>query len=101
MESPNCLLECMSNLVGNEMHLPSNKDLSDEELVSYIVESVKGLANLADSTVIVANEYEVQESYDEETIRYIKLTHEVNEKLRIIADRVDDEFLTNMETKSK
>ena len=91
----------MSNLVGNEMHLPSNKELSDEELVSYIVESVKGLANLADSTVIVANEYEVQESYDEETIRYIKLTHEVNEKLRTIADRVDDEFLTNMETKSK
>ncbi len=101
MESPNCLLECMSNLVGNEMHLPSNKDLSDEELVNYIVESVKGLANLASNTVIVANEYEVQESYDEETIRYIKLTHEVNEMLRSIADRVDDEFLTNMETKSK
>lgn len=96
IESPNCLLECMSNLVGNEMHLPSNTGLSDKELVDYIVDSVKGLSEIASNTVIVANEYEVQDDYDEETIRYIKLTHMVNEKLRDIADRVDDEFLTRI-----
>ncbi|MCR5212779.1 MAG: bifunctional adenosylcobinamide kinase/adenosylcobinamide-phosphate guanylyltransferase [Eubacterium sp.] len=84
----NILLECMSNLIGNEMHLDSNKDLSDKELVDYILSSVKTLSDLADNMVIVTNEFQLEEGFDQDTIRYVKLVNETNEELCNIADRV-------------
>ena len=83
-----CLLECMSNLVGNEMHLEENKGLSDEVLPGMIVSSVMKIAEKAKNLVIVANRFEAEDSYDEETIRYISLVNRVNEALKSRVDRI-------------
>ena len=87
--SPNCLLECMSNLVGNEMYLRDNAVLSDSELIELIVSEVKALTDMAENTVIVSNEFEISEDFDEETVRYVRLAHEVNERLSQIIGRVE------------
>ena len=89
-DSANILLECISNLVGNEMYLEDNKNLTDAELVDYIIKSVFELSTCAENIVVVTNEFEVEDSFDEETIRYVRLIHEVNVRLRELADRVDE-----------
>ena len=86
--NPNCLLECMSNLIGNEMYLPENGAKSDTELQDYIVNSVKQLCETARNTVIVTNEFAMEDSFDDETIRYVGMICEINEKLRAFADQV-------------
>ena len=88
INNPNFLLECMSNLIGNEMYLPENSDKSDEELQDYIIDSVKQLCESATNSVIVTNEFFIENSFDDETIHYVEMTHEINEKLRTFADQV-------------
>lgn len=93
----NALLECISNLVGNEMHSPSNKGRTAAELAGSICCSVRLLAESLDNLVVVTNDFcqddydlPAEESgydvYDEETLYYIKLTDLVNLLLREIAD---------------
>lgn len=95
IKDSNCLLECMSNLVGNEMHNPDNGKLSEEKLVDYIVDSVKTLCAVNENTVIVSNEFEMLESFDDETRKYVRISHMVNKKLRNAADKVIVEGLRN------
>ena len=83
-----CLLECMSNLVGNEMHLEENKGLSEEELSEKIVNSVLKIAEKVKNLVIVSNSFEKDDSFDEETIRYISLANRVNEDLKRKMDSI-------------
>ena len=82
-----CLLECMSNLVGNEMQ--KKKDATDEELLSYIMNCLSDLAAACEDLFIVGNEFPLtDEGYDEETIRYVTLIHRVNECLIAFCDKI-------------
>ncbi|MBR6404065.1 MAG: bifunctional adenosylcobinamide kinase/adenosylcobinamide-phosphate guanylyltransferase [Eubacterium sp.] len=89
-DSPNLLLECMSNLVGNEMYLSSNRNLSDTHLADYIFGTVRDLCTCAENVVIVTNEFEQEDTFDDETIRYVTLIHDVNIRLREFADRTHE-----------
>ncbi len=77
-----CLLECMSNLIGNEMHEENNSGMSDEELTEYITEDVLRLADKVTNLVIVTNSFEDDENYDDDTRRYVRLVSMVNESLK-------------------
>ena len=83
-----CLLECMSNLVGNEMHDPRNLSLPDEDLEKLITEEVVALGKSCGHLVVVANCFLTEdESYDDETRRYVRIADHVN---GILKDRADE-----------
>lgn len=93
-----CLLECMSNLVGNEMHDPGNRSLSDEELTKLIANEVLVLGKSCMHLVIVANSFWAEdEGYDDETRRYVKIINNVNEVLKSVVDEIK-ELAANNET---
>ena len=71
------LLECASNLIGNEMYYEGNKNLSDEELVSLVIDEVKAIEACVDTLVVVSNDFDDSVDYDEETRRYVRLCREV------------------------
>lgn len=82
------LLECMSNLVGNEMYAPANQGLSRKQLTDKIIDEVKVLTESTANTVIVSNHFpREEEGYDDETRQYVELVEEVNERLKALADR--------------
>ncbi len=85
-----CLLECLSNLAGNEMHSSENQGLSMEGLARRILEEVLFLCSRAGHTVIVSNRFFEEEGMDEETVEYVRLTARLNERLREYVDRVVD-----------
>lgn len=97
-----CLLECTSNLVGNVMHedVPSGKELpegagvagnhaSDDYVVERVVSDIKALCDLCKNLVVVTNSFpRDDESYDDDTIRYVRLLDRVNEELVGLSDIV-------------
>lgn len=81
------LLECMSNLVGNEMYDEGNKDKSIEELTVKIVTSVMKLNQASEDLFVVTNVFALDDAtYDDETRKYVKLVENVNEELRKTCD---------------
>lgn len=82
------LLECMSNLVANEMFaekIPQTGDAVAEKIVKGISCLKEACAHL----VIVSNNvFEDGIIYDEATMSYIQAMGEVNEKLAAMADEV-------------
>lgn len=83
------LLECMSNLAGNEMHSEENRGLTYDELVLKIVSEVMVLGKSCKNMIIVSNSFrEDDESYDEDTKRYVRLIDDVNKKLKEEADKI-------------
>ena len=85
-----CLLECMSNLVGNELHDPGRdkSTCSDEKISEYIASSVMELAGAVKNLVIVSNSFPLEgEGYDDDTRRYVKVIDIVNNMLK---QRVDE-----------
>lgn len=83
------LLECMSNLIGNEMHSKENKNRNEAALKAKIIASIRKLSNVAENLILVTNEFPSQEErYDEDTKRYVRLVAEVNKELITIADQV-------------
>ena len=90
-----CLLECMSNLIGNEMHREAApgadvKYRSREDILAdKITESVKALIEAAANLVIVTNRFPSDdEGYDDETREYVRLVTNVNSRLKKEADRI-------------
>ncbi|MBE5828255.1 MAG: hypothetical protein E7305_02205 [Butyrivibrio sp.] len=97
-----CLLECVSNLVGNVMHerellgeeyladAGNDGDLvSDDFVVDRVIADIKALCSLCKNLVVVTNSFPGdEESYDDDTIRYVKLLDRVNEELLGISDVV-------------
>ena len=98
IRSATVLLECVSNLVGNEMHEnPARAKLCQGVTpdIDTFVESVYGdivaLANQAHNLVIVTSEYDKDApGYDNSTRLFVKLLDGVNEKLMDFADKVYD-----------
>lgn len=83
------LLECMSNLVGNEMHSKDNENLTEQELVCLVTDEVMALNEVAGELCVVTNEFvATHPSYDEETKRYVSLVAGVNQKLLAMAEEI-------------
>ena len=88
-EECTCLLECVSNLVGNEMHADHNHMLSDRGIISLITGSIRNLGNKATNLVIVTNEFpKDMDGYDDDTRRYVHITDMVNDTLKRYGDSV-------------
>lgn len=84
----NVLLECMSNLVANEM-FEENKGRSAEKICQDILMGVGKLNLRCENLVIVTNEvFSDGNSYDKETEEYIRCLGMINRSLAQMADRV-------------
>ncbi len=83
-----CLLECVANLAGNEMHSPLNTGMGTEEVAKLVTGEIKRLRGKVKELVVVSDIFEVTADCDEETLAYIGLVHRVNEMLKETADRV-------------
>lgn len=88
-ENKSCLLECLTNLVGNEMHSADNKDMDDERLIDKITDDVMNLMRKCGNLVIVSNHFPQDDpEYDEDTKRYVRLTDLLNKRISMNTDRV-------------
>ena len=84
----NVLLECMSNLVANEMFLP---DGAGEQTVPAVFSGVEHLLRICDNLVVVTNEiFSDGGTYDEWTCRYLSALGEINCRMAQRADRVTE-----------
>ena len=88
------LLECIPNLVGNEMHDPSGLfDGSKESgsmLAEKIAEDVIYLSMSVRHLIAVTSSYEKDDGDDEDTAMYKRLLDEVNAHLEKAADELID-----------
>lgn len=82
------LLECMSNLVANEMF--SGEQMPDvDTVVEEIVQGIASLTSQLSHLVIVSNNvFEDGIEYDETTLRYIEALGRINTRLAEMADHV-------------
>lgn len=90
-ERPRCaLLECMSNLVANEMF--SGADIvSEDVVVGHILQGIKSLSAKVDELVIVSNNvFEDGISYDATTQAYIRALGRINTGVAALADTVTE-----------
>ena len=90
IEGAVCLLECVSNLVGNEMHKEGREGCKVEEIADLVTEEIELLNSRAAELVAVTNEFELEDGFDEDTRKYIEITDLVNKRLFAIADRVEE-----------
>lgn len=84
------LLECMSNLVANEM-FSSEAMPETDEVVQRVITGIKALAQPLDHLVIVSNNvFEDGIAYDASTLRYIEALGRINTELASVADHVTE-----------
>lgn len=92
-ETATVLLECVSNLVGNEMHgSPEKMELAASDPACFadaIADDILKLA-VVSNLILVTNDFANEGDFDEETRCYVRLCDAVNERLRARADRVED-----------
>ncbi|MBO4809919.1 MAG: bifunctional adenosylcobinamide kinase/adenosylcobinamide-phosphate guanylyltransferase [Lachnospiraceae bacterium] len=96
--SATVLLECVSNLVGNEMHEnPARVKLCQvgspdaDTFVESVFGDIVALAKQTHNLIIVTSEYDKEAAgYDDSTRLFVKLLDGVNEKLLDFADKVYD-----------
>ena len=79
------LLECLSNLVANEMF---ERHTDSEVTAEKLTADISRLARQARDLIIVSNHFEIKEDFDEETVLYAKTLDAVNDRLTAIADKV-------------
>lgn len=83
-----CLLECVSNLVGNEMHAPGREGWDPRQVADLVIDEVRWLASQAKELVAVTNEFGPEEGFDEDTRKYVEITSLVNSGLEELAAEV-------------
>lgn len=84
------LLECIANLVGNEIHENrSRQNKEPEVLAREVFEDIKILGKQVLNLIIVTNHFDDKEDYDDDTRNYIKAISSLNELLYEYADRVE------------
>jgi adenosylcobinamide kinase/adenosylcobinamide-phosphate guanylyltransferase len=83
-----CLLECVSNLVGNEMHAPGREGWDPRQVADLVIDEVRWLASQAKELVAVTNEFGLEEDFDEDTRKYVEITSLVNSGLEELAAEV-------------
>lgn len=80
------LLECMSNLVANEMY---SEEGSGEYTVATVIKGLERLIKIADNVVVVTNNvFSDGIEYDSETMKYIKNIALINNWMGGQADTV-------------
>ena len=85
-EGSTVLLECMSNLVANEM-FAENKIRLRDEVTAQILDGIEALNRQLEHLLIVTNNvFEDGISYEETTAEYIEAMGQVNERLAAMAD---------------
>ncbi|MCR5404151.1 MAG: bifunctional adenosylcobinamide kinase/adenosylcobinamide-phosphate guanylyltransferase [Butyrivibrio sp.] len=102
-EDTTVLLECVSNLVANELYenplrRHPDHDLSADEadkmedsMADEIAEEIKRLAFKVHNLVIVSNEYDKDgENYDDSTRRYVRMLSKVNDRIKAFSDKIFD-----------
>ena len=82
------LLECMSNLLANEMF--SDETIQDRHMImDKIIDGIRQLKNEVRHLVIVTNNvFEDGIAYEEGTMEYLRAIGSINEKLADMADEV-------------
>lgn len=82
------LLECMSNLLANELY---TMNIKTKNTAAHIMKGIAHILNECGHLVVVTNEvFSDGISYDEETVKYIKDLAAINCKLGEIADSVTE-----------
>ena len=85
-ENSTVLLECMSNLVANEMF---QEDGAHENTVEVVIEGVRHLREQAGNLVIVTNEiFSEAASYEGDTVLYQNYLGEINCRIAEMAEEV-------------
>ena len=85
-KSSTVLLDCMSNLVANEMYY---EDGAKEKTVESILEGIHTINSISDNFVIVTNEvFSDGIEYDSETKKYLKNLGDINSEIGRISDNV-------------
>ena len=86
--SKNALLECVSNLVANEMFF-GGEIIGKEETVEKVKGGISKLVAETDNLVVVTNNvFESDSDYDETTLSYMNALGEINAYLSTLADEV-------------
>ena len=89
-ENKGILLECISNLIANELYR-EDKVTGPEETVKRVVQGVRSLAVQTERLVIVTNEVNSDiNGYSEETERYRACIGCINQELAKMADCVTE-----------
>lgn len=80
------LIDCMSNLVSNEMYLEGG---AKDKTVQEVIRGIESINNQAENLVIVTNEvFSDGIVYDDDTMRYIRNLGEINKEIGKKADNV-------------
>ena len=87
-----CLLECVANLAGNEMHATEHAGRRPEEIREIVMEEILWLGRHMKHLVVVTDIFEDIPDADEDTRQYIRLVNEVNRALEEKADRVEGTY---------
>jgi adenosylcobinamide kinase/adenosylcobinamide-phosphate guanylyltransferase len=87
------LLECMSNLVSNELFglgtEGTEPSFVGNQVVLAVVEGIVHIANQADDVIVVSNEvFSDGDCYSVETNAYRKVLGEINKQVGELADKV-------------
>lgn len=100
-EQSTVLLECISNLVGNEMYEngqrfvhKSGKDVTgidEDDFGRKITDDIRQISDRAQNLIIVTNQFDEKdcENCDDETRKYIACVNKVNELLKEVADETE------------
>lgn len=82
------LLECMSNLVANELYLPHG---AGKETANAVCEGIRNLREQARNLVVVTNEiFSDGIRYDSSTEEYLKILGVINRRMAAMADQVTE-----------
>lgn len=85
------LLECMSNLVANELYLPDGSMKKEKEVIEAVLKGVENLKSQNDQLVIVTNEVSSDGiCYSTETGIYQQVLGKINQQLAEGADLVTE-----------
>lgn len=82
--SSTVLLECLSNLVANEMF---ERHTDKDVLPGKIAGEISKLAEKAGNLVIVSNHFDIEAGFDADTVRYAEVMDAVNDRISRMADR--------------
>lgn len=80
------LLECMTNLLANELYSPNAKHPQDT--ATYIMEGIRHLKGQAEDLIVIAQDAFSEVPMDPEMRRYVKESGRVNQLLAKEADVV-------------
>ena len=79
------LLECLSNLVANELF---ERHALPDEITAKLTDDVIKLAGKVRNLIIVSNHFEITADFDNETETYAQTMDTINEALGSVCDKV-------------